>query len=103
MNILEKMGVAVRDGVYETFMQYTNTVDLKGLSASGHAVTEIPLAMDGLNRFYILHRNQAIQVSCSVQFDHEIGEFIVKVHTPRESVEVLKRISAGQATIKLSK
>lgn len=102
MNVLEKLGEAVRDGVYETFMEYTKTTDLKELRASGHAVTEIPLAMDGLNRFYILHRNHAVQVSCSVQFDHEIGDFVVKIHTPLETIEVLKRISAGQASIKIN-
>ena len=102
MNVLEKMGEAVRDGVYEIFMEYTKTTDLEELRASGHAVTEIPLAMDGLNRFYILHRNQAIQVSCSLQFDHEVGEFMVKVHTPKESMEILRRISAGQASIKIN-
>ena len=102
MNVLEKLGTAVRDGVYETFMEYTKTTDLEELRASGHAVTEIPLAMDGLNRFYILHRNQAIQVSCSVEFDHEVGDFIVKIHTPRESKEILQRISAGQALIKIN-
>lgn len=102
MNVLEKMGEAVRDGVYETFMQYADVVDLESLRSSGHAVTEIPLAMDGLNRFYILHRNQSIQISCSMQFDHEVGEFVVKAHTPIESIEILKRISTGQATIKIN-
>ena len=102
MNVLEKMGEAVRDGVYEIFMEYTKTTDLKELRTSGHAVTEIPLAMDGLNRFYILHLNQAIQVSCSLQFDHEVGEFMVKVHAPKESMEILRRISAGQASIKIN-
>ena len=102
MNLLEKLGTAVRDGVYRTFMIHTGTEDLEELRASGSQVTEIPLAMDGLNRLYILHKNQAIQLSCSVQFDYESGEPTVKAHEPRETKEILRRISSGQKAIKIN-
>lgn len=95
MNVLEKLGVAVRDGVYETFMEYTKTTDLEELKASGHKVTEIPITMDGLNRLYILHKIKAIQVGCTVTLDHEIGDFVVKMHTPRETKELLRYMAAG--------
>lgn len=96
MNLLEKLGVAVRDGVYEVFMEYTKTTDLKELKGSGHKVDEIPLSMDGLNRLYILHREKAIQIGCTVIFDHKLGDYVVKMYKPLETKELLKQVAAGK-------
>lgn len=97
MNILEKLGLAVRDGVYETFLMYTDTTDLKELTSSGHKVDELMLSTDGLNRLYILHKGEdkAIQISCSVTFDYDTQEPTVKAHTPLETREILQRIASG--------
>lgn len=99
MNILQKLGLAVRDGVYETFMMYTKTTDLKELAASGHKVDELMISTDGLNRLYILHEDKDIKVSCTVTWDYEDQEPIVKVHTPLETKELLRHVASGKQHI----
>ena len=96
MNILEKLGLAVRDKVYGTFMEVSMTTDLKELASSGHKVDEIPLSMDGLNRLYILQRDKVIRVSCSLTWNHDTQEPIVKVHTPLETKELLRHVASGK-------
>ena len=96
MNILQKLGLAVRDGVYETFMTVTDTTDLKELREAGYKVDEIPLSMDGLNRLYILQKNKAIKVSCTITWDYKAQEPIVKVHTPLETKELLRHVASGK-------
>lgn len=100
MNILEKLGLAVRDGVYETFLTVTDTTDLKELREAGYKVTELQLSIDGLDRLYILHTpskpKNVIKVGCTIEWDHETQEPIVKVHTPLETKEILRHVASGK-------
>jgi hypothetical protein len=93
MNLLEKIGIALRDGVYELFMEYSKTTDLKELKEAGYAVKELPLSPHPANtdKLYILTRGKVIHCACSLVIID--GEPEVKFHTPLEAIEVVKRIT----------
>lgn len=96
MNLLELIGLAVRDGVYETFMEVTKTTDLKELKEGGYVVKEVPLSPDpqSMDRLYILTFGDRIICSCSLVV--EKAEPIVKVHTALETKEILRRLKSVQ-------
>jgi hypothetical protein len=95
MNLLELIGLAVRDGVYEVFMEVTKTTDLKELKEGGYVVKEVPLSPDltSMDRLYILTHGDRIICSCSLVV--EKAEPVVKVHTPLETKEVLRRLKSS--------
>ena len=95
MKLFELIGLAVRDGVYETFMEVTNTTDLKELREEGYVVKELPLSPDTslVDRLYILTHTTRIICSCSLVI--EKNEPVVKVHTPLETKELLRRLKSA--------
>jgi hypothetical protein len=94
MNLLELIGLAVRDGVYETFMEVTKTTELKELKEAGYVVKEVPLSPDPstMDRLYILTFGTKIICSCSLVI--EKAEPVVKVHSPLETKEVLRHLKS---------
>ena len=104
MNLLEKIGIALRDGVYEVFMGMTDTTDLKELKEKGFAVKEMPLSPHpaSMDKLYILTNDKKIWGACSLVINQNEPE--VKFHTPVETLEVIRRITrAGNERVPASK
>jgi hypothetical protein len=97
-NFLEKYGRAVRDGVYEIFMEYAKVTDLKELKEAGysvkHTLTNPPSEWDKL---YILIKDKTIMCGCSVFVDWKAEEPHVKFYEPLETKEYLKRLAASES------
>lgn len=93
--LLENIGLAVRDGVYETFMMYTNTTDLQELKESGYTVKEFPLGTNKIDRLYVLQLGNTIHLSCSLE-QITTDDVEVKMFTPLETSGILKSISKSK-------
>lgn len=95
-NLLQQYGLALRDGVYETFMEVTKTTDLDELKEAGYGVDEFPLSPDPSSMdklFLLIYRKTAtIKVGCTLVINKK-GEPDVKVLTPREAKETLRRVA----------
>lgn len=96
-NLLQLYGLALRDGVYETFMEVTKTTDLKELKEAGYRVDEFPLSTDpaSLDKLYCLVYDKekpfTLKTACSLTVKD--GEPQVKVHTPLEAKEIIRKVS----------
>lgn len=92
MNLLTQIGLAVRDGVYELFMEYTRTTDLKELKESGYSVKELTISPDGWDKLYYLEKDKKLHCACSLVIIKKDSkpEPQVKFHTAQETLELLK-------------
>lgn len=96
-NFLQVYGLALRDGVYETFMEVTKTTDLNELRDAGYRVDEFPLSTDpvSLDKLYVLlyakEKPFIIKTACSLTVKN--GEPVVKVHTPIEAKEIVRKVA----------
>jgi hypothetical protein len=97
-NFLEKYGRAVRDGVYEVFMEAAFVSDLKELKEAGYSVKHVltnPLSE--WDKLYILIKDEKIICGCSVYVDWKAEEPHVRFYEPLETKEYLKRLAAPES------
>lgn len=109
MNLLEMIGIAVRDGVYEVFMEYAKVTELKELKEAGFSVSEFPLDTNpaSVDKLYVLLKENKIQLGCSLTIEKVIAidpyahpEPVVRQFSALETFELIKRISlAGKASL----
>lgn len=96
-NFLQVYGMALRDGVYETFMEVTKTTDLNELREAGYRVDEFPLSPNpaSLDKLYCLldtkEKPFVLKTACSLTVEN--GEPVVKVHTPLEAKEIIRKVA----------
>lgn len=95
MSILDKIGMALRDGVYEIFMEYAKVTDLKELREKGFSVKELPLSPDPatMDKLYILTKGTFIICSCTLTV--VLGEPVVRFLNNLETFEAIQRIKAA--------
>jgi hypothetical protein len=91
---LNDYGLAL-SAAYEIFMDLAIAHDLPELKEKGYVVKEValnenPLAVDKL---LILTKDNTIIISVSIQTDE--NDFDVRVHTGRETKEILRRLASG--------
>jgi hypothetical protein len=91
MHLLEKIGIAVRDTIYEAFHELTKTVDLEEMLEKGYTVQEFPLSPSGMDKLYVLSKDKVIQMGGTL-IVHE-GEAIAHVINPNHTLKILKHIS----------
>lgn len=93
--LFEEYGRALRDGVYETFMEVTGTTDLKEMREAGFRVMEIPFSSSPLelDKLLALHKDGVIKTGCTVTV--EKGEVKVKSFTGLETKELMRKIQAA--------
>lgn len=94
-NLLQQYGLALRDGVYETFMEVTKTTELKELKEAGFRVDEFPLSTSpaSMDKLYVLIHKETNTIKTACSLTVKDGKPVVKVHTPLESKEVLRRVA----------
>ena len=93
MHLLEKIGLAVRDTIYEGFHELTKTVDLEEMKEKGYEVKEFPLSSSGLDKLYVLSKDKVIKMGGTMMFHPEMGEVQAHLLKPEETLAVLKHIS----------
>ena len=93
MHLLEKIGIAVRDTIYEAFHELTKTVDLEEMKEKGYEVKEFPLSSSGMDKLYVLSKDNVIQMG-GVMIVHPIeNEPKAAVMDPHRTLITLKHIS----------
>jgi hypothetical protein len=97
LHLLEKIGIAVRDTIYEAFHELTKTVDLEEMLEKGYSVQEFPLSPSGLDKLYVLSKDKVIKMGGTliVYPGVQPKELEVSAHVmnPERTLIVLKHIS----------
>lgn len=93
MLLLEKIGKAVRDTIYEAFHEVSETVDLEEMLEKGYRVQEFPLSLSGLDKLYVLSKDNVIKMGGTLIVYHRLNEVSVHVLNPERTLLVLKHIS----------
>lgn len=96
MHLLEKIGLAVRDTIYEGFHEVTKTIDLEEMKEKGYEVKEFPLSSSGLDKLYVLSKDKVIQMGGTLMVYPEkrvTDEVVAHLLKPEETLAVLKHIS----------
>jgi hypothetical protein len=97
MHLLEKIGIAVRDTIYEAFHELTKTVDLEEMKEKGYEVKEFPLSptlsTQGLDKLYVLSKDKVIKMGGTLMVYPEMDKVIPHVLKPEDTLKVLKHIS----------
>jgi hypothetical protein len=93
MHLLEKIGKAVRDTIYEAFHELTETVDLEELKDKGYEVKEFPLSSSGLDKLYVLSHNRIIRMGGTIVIDPTTKEPVTHLLNPNQTLKTLKHIS----------
>jgi hypothetical protein len=95
---IEKYGMAVRDGVYEAFMEAAQVTDLNELKEAGYSVREVltnpPSEWDKL---YILIKDNTIKCGCSIYVDWKAEEPHVTFYDSLEAKEYLRKVRSNLA------
>lgn len=93
---MESYGLAMRDGVYETFMEYAKVTDLQELKNEGYSVKEIPLfPKTQWDKLLILVKDKKILCGCIITVDWEKLEPEVEFLEGLQAKEALRRLTTG--------
>lgn len=93
MHLLEMIGLAVRDVIYEGFHELTKTVDLEEMTEKGYKVQEFPLSSSGLDKLYVLSKDKVIQMGGVLMVDLETNEVTPHLFDSHHTLLVLKHFS----------
>ena len=92
MHLLEKIGIAVRDTIYEAFHELTKTVDLEELKEKGYEVKEFTLSFSVMDKLYVLSKDNVIQMGGTLMIHPETKEVTAHVLNPERTLIILKYI-----------
>lgn len=98
VSVLDKIGKLVRDVVYEAFMDLTLTTELDELKKKGFVVREFHLDPSGMDKLYVLSKDEVIQMSGTITTDRETMEPEVHLHNGTQTMKILKLIRSKPVT-----
>lgn len=101
MDIMEIYGLAMRDGVYESFMEVAKVTDLEELKAAGYSVKEFLLdKKNEWDKLLILVKEDKIYCGCTIVI---ITKAIEGEQTLDVDVEFLTGLQAKEALRRLKR
>lgn len=99
MNLLDKIGEAVRDTIYEAFHEVSKTVDLEELKEKGYEVKEFRLSPSGADKLYVLSKGMNIKIGGSVTVEPDTYEVHTHLHTAKQTFELLKVLRRNKSAL----
>lgn len=96
MNLLDKIGKAVRDTIYEAFFDFTETLDLEDLRGKGYSVHEYRLSVDGMDKLYVLVLDYKIQMGATLIINRAEENPIVSILNGKEVMDVLGYVKSAR-------
>lgn len=94
LKMLESYGLAVRDGVYELFMEAAKVTELKELKEAGFEVKEVLMnpSFSQWDKFMLLVNDKQIICGCTVVVDWDKQDIDVEFYEGLEAKEYLRKL-----------